>query len=429
MATPNKIFYCPSCQKDTTTIKQGNKSICKTCGGDVKVRCWGIRFRVIEFGKQVRKCIYGKTEREVKDSYIQFMATYQKPTNSVDAPIYKLKFENAYQIYLKSKAGEVKQSTYYDNIKCFNTNILPFFSGRLLVSITTQDIRDWQNYLVDKGYAFKTKQKNRAYLNNMFVYFHRENGIENVVERVAGFSKKLEVATKKEMTIIEPNEYKTFESIIPNDNIEDRTLFNILYLCQPRKGEVCALTWNDWLQDKSKLYINKTFSRISLEVDSENKYPIPKADIIKEFICGKRSKYIIHSPKSINSTRKIDLPQSTIDYLEQLYEIKSKEPNFTNDDFIFGKNGKYMNYTTLSNRFEKYKALAKINPSLRVHDLRHSGVSMLINTYQSSSNNINTLQLEYIIAERIGDTVEQVIKTYGHLFNGIQSIVASNIKL
>ena len=88
-----------------------------------------------------------------------------------------------------------------------------------------------------------------------------------------------------------------------------------------------------------------------------------------------------------------------------------------------------MNYTTLSNRFEKYKALAKINPSLRVHDLRHSGVSMLINTYQSSSNNINTLQLEYIIAERIGDTVEQVIKTYGHLFNGIQSIVANNIKL
>ena len=115
--------------------------------------------------------------------------------------------------------------------------------------------------------------------------------------------------------------------------------------------------------------------------------------------------------------------------MQKLYEIKSKRPGFSTEEFIIGKDGSYINYTTLSNRFEKFKKIAGIKKDIRVHDLRHSGVSMLINTYQSSSSNINTLQLEFIIAERIGDSVEQVIKTYGHLFKGMQSIIANSIKL
>ena len=191
---------------------------------------------------------------------------------------------------------------------------------------------------------------------------------------------------------------------------------------------MCALTWNDWLSDKQKLNIDKTFSRISFD-GTQDQYPVPKASVIKEFNVGQKSKYIVHSPKSVNSVRKIDLPDSTINYLQQLYDIRSQEQGFSNDEFIFGKRGSFLNYTTLSNRFEKYKIQSNISQKIRVHDLRHSGVSLLINTYQSSSTNINTLQLEFIIAERIGDTVEQVIKTYGHLFKGMQSIVAKNIKI
>lgn len=429
MPKPYKIYYCPICKKDVTAQKRDRKEYCNKCGNEIKARGWTIRFRVYEGNKKVLKTVgLCKTEKEANDNYLKFMATYQKPTNNIDAPIYKLKFEDAYYIYLKTKASEVKQSTYYDNIKYFNTNMIPYFGGRLVSSITTQDIREWQDYLTNKGYAFKTKQKNRAYLNNLFVFLFREYNLPNPVERVKGFSKKLETTTKEEMIIIEPSEYQVFENSIPQNDIEDRAMFNILYLCQPRKGEMCALNWNDWLMDKSKLNIDKTFSRISFD-DNHEKYPVPKAEIIKEFICGKKSKYIIHSPKSINGVRKVDLPQSTINYLQRLYDEKSKRPNFSNDEFIFGKSGHYINYTTLSNRFEKFKKLANINQDMRVHDLRHSGVSMLINTYQSSSSNINTLQLEFIIAERIGDTVEQVIKTYGHLFKGMQSIIAGNIKL
>ena len=43
---------------------------------------------------------------------------------------------------------------------------------------------------------------------------------------------------------------------------------------------------------------------------------------------------------------------------------------------------------------------------IRIHDLRHSFVSMLLH------KGANFM----VVADLIGDTVDQVIKTYGHLY-------------
>lgn len=45
-------------------------------------------------------------------------------------------------------------------------------------------------------------------------------------------------------------------------------------------------------------------------------------------------------------------------------------------------------------------------PFIRIHDMRHSHVSLLINMGFSP----------HLIAERIGDTVQMVNSTYGHLY-------------
>ena len=46
-------------------------------------------------------------------------------------------------------------------------------------------------------------------------------------------------------------------------------------------------------------------------------------------------------------------------------------------------------------------------PQIRIHDLRHSHATLLIN----HGANIKA------IADRLGNTVEEVLKTYSHLFN------------
>lgn len=56
-------------------------------------------------------------------------------------------------------------------------------------------------------------------------------------------------------------------------------------------------------------------------------------------------------------------------------------------------------------------------PIIRIHDLRHSHVSLLINMGFSP----------HLIAERIGDTVQMVNNTYGHLYPNKHSEVADRL--
>ena len=55
---------------------------------------------------------------------------------------------------------------------------------------------------------------------------------------------------------------------------------------------------------------------------------------------------------------------------------------------------------------------------IRIHDLRHSFVSMCIHLGASV----------YVVADLIGDTVEQVLKTYGHLYEEDKKLIINSIK-
>lgn len=68
------------------------------------------------------------------------------------------------------------------------------------------------------------------------------------------------------------------------------------------------------------------------------------------------------------------------------------------------------------NKFLKYCKEAGLEP-IRIHDLRHSFVSMLIHLGANMM----------IVADLIGDTVEQVMKTYGHLYEEDKLDIISRI--
>ena len=72
---------------------------------------------------------------------------------------------------------------------------------------------------------------------------------------------------------------------------------------------------------------------------------------------------------------------------------------------------------TLRNRFKSYIKKAGVKP-IRIHDLRHSFVSMIIH------GGANML----IVADLIGDTVDQVTKTYGHMYDEDKQAIIGAIK-
>lgn len=80
-------------------------------------------------------------------------------------------------------------------------------------------------------------------------------------------------------------------------------------------------------------------------------------------------------------------------YTDRIYGISDKDRVFTFTKSLIGGNMK------------RGAASAKVQ-CIRIHDLRHSHVSLLIEMGFSP----------HLIAERIGDSVQMVNNTYGHLY-------------
>lgn len=72
--------------------------------------------------------------------------------------------------------------------------------------------------------------------------------------------------------------------------------------------------------------------------------------------------------------------------------------------FFFGGD-RPLPWETVRRRFDMYIKKADVK-RIRLHDLRHSFVSMLIHLGANMT----------VVADLIGDTIEQVTKTYGHMY-------------
>ena len=161
--------------------------------------------------------------------------------------------------------------------------------------------------------------------------------------------------------------------------------FQVLFYSGIRCGELLALRVKDL--DASKKSIN---------------------------ICGTYHRYdrkdIITDPKSDNSKRIITIPNFLVEELQSiLQKIYSPEP----DDRIFQP----VTPIRLRTAIIKGSETAEIK-RIRVHDLRHSHVSLLINMGFPA----------LLIAERIGDTVDMVNKIYGHLYPNRHREVADQLE-
>ena len=147
-------------------------------------------------------------------------------------------------------------------------------------------------------------------------------------------------------------------------------MLQLLFYSGMRLGELQALTLSDIDFTENKIHITKTLQQ---------------------------NTHVIGTTKTENGIRTVTMPATIMeelkDYVARLYDIQPKERLFPYSRSLItrGKN--------------KAADMADI-PRIRVHDLRHSHVSLLIELGFTP----------HLIAERIGDTVQMVNNTYGHLY-------------
>ncbi len=297
----------------------------------------------------------------------------------------EMSFESFVKIYTEDKKSRLKYNTWLTKEHIIETKLIPYFGSRPMNSIKPTDIIKWQNTLID--YRDETgKPFSETYLktvhnqiNAIFNHAVRFYGLKENPAHKAGHMGK---SRAKEMLFWTKEEYLKFSAAI-KDKPKSFYAFEILYWCGLREGELLALTPNDIDLKNKTLSVNKSYQRLE-------------------------GKDYITEPKTVKSNRTIHIPDFLCD---ELKEYMGMLYGFFPTDRMF-----LMTKYLLQHEMRRGANAANVR-KIRVHDLRHSHVSLLIEMGFSP----------VAIAERVGHESIDITLRYAHLFPSKQSEMAEKL--
>lgn len=285
--------------------------------------------------------------------------------------------------YLASLPNQIKESSIVSKESVFRSHILPHFTPETkMADLTVPVLYAWQDKIwgmkQEDGefYSYNYLSKIRGNFASFFEWYSGRYDKPNPFSKIKRPKKR---SAKEEMSFWTREEFERFIAVV--DHPTYHAFFTMLFYTGRRKGEVMALSPADVKKDSilfNKTYTNKT----------------------------KGTTFKITTAKTDKTGRTPICPT-----LRAALEAYTPEKG----PFFFGGE-KPIPPETIRQRFIRYCNAAGMEP-IRIHDLRHSFVSMLIHEGASVM----------IVADLIGDTVEQVIKTYGHLYQSDKIAILSRI--
>ena len=327
-------------------------------------------------GNQKRKQKRGfRTKGEAKEWERDFL---QQQSQGVD-----IEFGNFLEIYYKDMDVRLREHTMYTKRYIIDLKIRPYFEKKILSEITVADVRAWQNELLmykdknGKGYSQTYLKTINCQLTAIFNYAIRYYNLQDNPCRKAGAIGKSKGEPKDFWMQEEFNDF--LETV--SDKPETRMAFLLLYWTGMRIGELLALTYDDINLEEKTISITKSYQRL-------------------------KGKDVITQPKTPKSIRIITMPDFLAnefrEYCSHLYGIMKNER-------LFHFTKSHMEHCMVAG-IEKSGV-----KRIRLHDLRHSHASMLVD--------MGVAPLE--IAERLGhEKVETTLNTYSHLYPSTQSKLA-----
>ena len=348
---------------------------------DKKNGSWYVQFRYTDWrGERQQKLKRGfATKKEAQAWEREFLMQKQADVN--------MSFESFVALYEKDVKPKLKLNTWLSKEHIIRTKILPYFKKRKLSEITARDVIDWQNeirqHTKSSGESYSPDYLKNVHTQLSCIFNHaiKYYGLQINPAAKAG---NMGSEQPKEMLFWTKEEYKKF-SFEMMDKPVSFYAFEMLYWCGIREGELLALTPADFDFTTHTLRINKSYQRLNRED-------------------------VITPPKTFKSNRFIKMPQFICDemqdYMGMLYGLKE-------DERIFTISKSYLHHEM--NRGSKVSGVKRI----RVHDLRHSHVSLLINM------GFTVLA----IADRMGHESIDITYRYAHLFPSEQTQMAEQLDI
>ena len=346
-----------------------------------KTNTWRVIYRYTDWTgerKQSQKRGF-KTKREA-------LAWEREQLNKATADL-DMTFASFVEQYTADMKTRIKENTWATKDHIIRTKLLPYFGKLKMCNITAQQIITWQNEMLNHKdesgdkyspvYLRSVNSQLSAIFNHAVRYYNLR---ENPCKKAGSMGKK----KNREMLFWTKDEYLKFAEVMMDKPLSFYA-FEMLYWCGIREGELLALTPADFDFEKCTVSITKSYQRLN-------------------------GQDLITTPKTEKSNRVIKMPQFLAnemqDYLKQLYGI---EPN----DRMFTVTKSYLHREM--DRGAKEAGVKRI----RIHDIRHSAVSLLIDMGFSAT----------AIADRVGHESIDITYDYAHLFPSKQTEMAEKLNM
>lgn len=290
-----------------------------------------------------------------------------------------------WEVYAQDRKPRVRESTWATKEHIVRDKILPFFGDTPVCEITPADVISWQNELsshrdpsgapYSPTYLRTVETQLSAILNHAVRYY----GLARNPILAAGHVGR---KNSEEMQFWSKDEYLRF-----SEAVMDKPLawlaFEVLYWTGIREGELLALTPADFDLGRLRLSITKSYQRLAGHDH-------------------------IGPPKTERSRRTIAIPRFLADEVAEHVALN----HIPTDARIFPVT-KYF----LLHEMQRGSSTAGVK-RIRVHDLRHSHVSLLIQM------GFNVLA----IADRLGHESIDITYRYAHLLPDGQGEMADRLE-
>ena len=346
-----------------------------------KTNTWRAVYRYTDWNgerKQTQKRGF-KTKREAQ-------AWEREQLNKTSADL-DMTFKSFVDLYTADMKTRLKENTWATKDHIIRTKLLPYFSRLKMCNITAQQIITWQNEMLNhkdengKPYSpvyLKTVHNQLSAIFNHAVRYY--NLRENPCKKAGSMGKK----KNREMMFWTKEQYLKLAEVMMDKPLSFYA-FEVLYWCGVREGELLALTPADFDFEKRTVTINKSYQRLN------------KQDVVT-------------TPKTPKSNRVIQMPDFLCDemqdYFKQLYGLEPDSRIFPLSKYAL-------------KRGMEFGCKASGVKVIRIHDLRHSHVSLLINMGYSA----------VAIGNRVGHESVEITYRYAHLFPTVQKEMADKLNV
>lgn len=328
-------------------------------------------------------------KKDCQKAEVEFLRTV---TNNYD----RMLLDDLVKLYGRnSMALGIKEATVIGDESYYNNHIKDVFGQTYIDKIDTRAIEGWKMHMITKPklnkqgeptngrYAVNTINHAQSVLSKYLSYAVYMGMLQyNTAKNVKKYhdpNREAETNEDAEENFLELDEFKQFIAAVDDPLWND--IFYYLFNTGVREGEFFALRWKKINFDVHKIKVNKSITSKT-----------------------KQKGVIETTTKTKRSDRIIDMQKSLEKRLQIRYEYAQRLDGFNGNYFVFG-DIRPISSTTLARRLEYY--LDKSNTKrITPHGFRHSHAAMLINAGIDDS----------LIAERLGHTVEELRKTYAHLY-------------